>query len=254
MTTVKSVTKALKILEVFQTNKSELAFGEIVDALKISKASAFRLISTLVKEGFLKQQKKRGKYSLGIKLFDITESNIRAFKTENTAIPNMLVDLSRLVNESVSFTVWYGSEILFSRSFTNGKPYYSSPIDFDTQVLHQTCVGKIFLASVSDEDQARYFRRKIIVKNTPNPGNYIKKLKKQLAIIRREGLSFEDGENYSGMAGLAAAIKNSEGDTIGAVHLIKRIEGPITQTVLKKIAPIVQKCALKISTELGYQT
>jgi DNA-binding IclR family transcriptional regulator len=123
MTIVKSVTKALNILEVFQTNKSELAFGEIVDTLKISNASAYRIISTLVKEGFLKQQKKRGKYSLGIKLFDITESNIRAFKTENTAISNMLVDLSRLVNGSVSFTVWYGSEIMFSRSFTNDKTY-----------------------------------------------------------------------------------------------------------------------------------
>ena len=252
MTTVKSVTKALNILEVFQTNKSELAFGEIVDALKISKASAYRLISTLVKEGFLKQQKKRGKYSLGIKIFDITESNIHAFKTENTAIPNMLVDLSRLVNESVSFTVWYGSGIMFNQSFTDSNTFETAPIDLDAQVLHQTCVGKIFLANVSDEDQDRYFRR-IFVKNNPD-SNYIQKLKKQLAIIRRKGIALENGGNYFGIACLAAGIKNSEGNTIGAVHIIKRAEGPITQTLLEKIAPIVQKCALKISIELGYQT
>ena len=252
MKTVKSVTKALKILEVFQTNRTELAFGEIVKSLNLDKATVYRLTFTLMKEGFLRQEKKRGKYLLGRKFINIVDSNFHAFKIENTTIPYELVNLSRSVNEPVSFTVWDGSEILSSRSFMNGKSLNTS-IDWEIGILHQACIGKIFLANMSDEDLNRYFRKKVILKNTTNSNFDIKKIKKQLAVIKRKGIAFEDEENYPGLTGLAAGVKNSDGETMGAVYIM----GPtirLTHAVLEKIAPGVRLCAVNISAELGYRT
>jgi IclR family transcriptional regulator, KDG regulon repressor len=248
---IKSVNKALNILELFQKYKGEMTLGEIAGALEIDKTTVNSLALTLVKQGFLKQRKKRGKYSLGMKLLDIVGSNYNAFETKNTAIPYILVELGRLVNESVSFTVWYGSGVLLSRSLVNGESLDTIPADWDSAGLHQTCVGKIILANMSNDDLNRYFRRKTLSKNTSDLNIDIEQMKKQLAVVKRKGLAFEDEEHQLAVSGVAAGVKNSEGETIGAVHVM----GPsvrLTHTVLERIAPSVQRCALKISIELGY--
>ena len=74
----------------------------------------------------------------------------------------------------------------------------------------------------------------------------------ELSYVKRENIAFEKEEVSLGVSGVASGIKNSEGETLGAVFIV----GPsvrLDQTFLKKIAPSVKICALKISRELGYR-
>ena len=71
MKTLKSITKALKILELFLDNKDEMVLGDIARSSGLEKTTVCRIVSVLVMHGFLKQRKKRGKYSLGIRFLDL---------------------------------------------------------------------------------------------------------------------------------------------------------------------------------------
>jgi IclR family transcriptional regulator, KDG regulon repressor len=250
--TVKSVTKALRILELFQNNNGEMTLGEIARTTEIDKTTANRLALTLVKEGFLKQRRKRGKYSLGIKLIDIVGTQINAIDMKNTAIPYIIVEFSRLMNESVCFSVWYGNDIMFSRSCENTENNETLPDDWSSEILHKTCVGKIILANMREEDLNKYFRKTSLSKNTRVKIPDIEQIKKQLSVVRRENLSFEEQEGRTGVSGVAAGVKNNEGDTIGAIFVVGS-SIRLTRDILEKIAPSVQRCALKISVELGYK-
>ena len=65
-------------------------------------------------------------------------------------------------------------------------------------------------------------------------------------------MAFDYEECYAGVSGVGAALKNSEGNVVGAISLF----GPITRLNKKKMkedARLVKDCALNISRELGYQ-
>ena len=65
-------------------------------------------------------------------------------------------------------------------------------------------------------------------------------------------MAYDYEECYAGVSGVGAALKNGEGNVVGAVSLF----GPITRLDKKKMkqdASLVIDCALNISRELGYQ-
>lgn len=103
----------------------------------------------------------------------------------------------------------------------------------------------------TDEDLKKYFNRKDILKATPNTIIDIGKMNEQLAAIRQEGVAFEYGECVPFMNGIASGIKNSYGETIGAVFLMgdsKRF----TREVLLKLEYSLKIYAENISRESGY--
>ena len=84
MKTVKSVKKALDILGIFQSG-GEMSVREMAEVSGINRTTVNRLAATLLKQGYLKQTKRRGKYSLGIKILDLV-ANIKQPETTNTTI------------------------------------------------------------------------------------------------------------------------------------------------------------------------
>jgi IclR family transcriptional regulator, KDG regulon repressor len=246
-----AIDKALNVLELFLDNKEEIAVGAIAESCGLKKTTAHRIVSCLYKRGFLKQKRKRGKYSLGVRFLDLGGKIIKSGIGDGAV--SYLTELSRLVNESVYLTVWYGSGVLLSRSFDYSSDSLASiPNDWSSMPLHHTCVGKLILANMSDKDLKKYFSIKPMNKVAPNTMVDIGNIKNQLAMVKLEGLAFEDEECKTGVRGVAASIKNADGEIIGAIFT-QGETNHLTLDILVKIAPSIKICALKISKELGYR-
>ena len=97
---VQSVSKALDILEIFLEGRREMALSEIAASLKMNKATARRLIATLVKRGYIYQKENRGKYSLGMIYLNFSGAIKSHMPFRNLAVP-YLMRLSQEINESV---------------------------------------------------------------------------------------------------------------------------------------------------------
>jgi len=247
---MKVITRALSLLDLFLGDTNEMSLDEISEASGINKYTVRRMVSTLIKCGYLRQIRKRGKYSLGVKLIDFGG----ALRINSIMVPiasPYLTELSEKVQESVQMAVWDGIRVFLCRAILTPHPLRVVPLEGTRLALHATSLGKALIAEWPEEDLSGYLSNKL-ERYTPNTITDFSQLKKHLSKIKKEGVAYDYEECYAGVSGVGAALKNGEGNVVGAISLF----GPITRMDKKKMkldAPSVIDCALNISRELGYQ-
>lgn len=147
--------------------------------------------------------------------------------------------------------VWDGIRVFLCKAILTPHPLRVVPLEDTRLAMHATSLGKALMAEWPIEDLQGYLSDKL-EKYTDNTITDFVKLKKHLSRVRRDGVAYDYEECYEGVSGVGAALKNGEGTVVGAISLY----GPITRMNKKKMeedAPLVRKCALNISRELGYQ-
>lgn len=252
---MKSLQKALDILELFWKHHDELSLSEMATLSKYNKATIFRIVSTLIKRGYLKQEKKRGKYSLGnvfLEYSGIVKGNV---EIRDLAIPYLL-ELSRLVKESVIIAIWDGKNSVFTETF-HETSYSSGPLkvipEEGTSIpLYCTCLGKIILANMSEDESTRYLNSIKLEKRTPNTIIGVSILRSQFPEIRNENIAYDDEEYVLGVKGVASGIRDKHNNIVGAICVI----GPsvrLSKDAVKNMALTVRSFAIRISRSLGYR-
>jgi len=247
---MKVIERTLSILDLFLGETSELSLDEITEASGINKYTVRRMAVTLVDCGYLKQLKKRGKYSLGVKFLDFGG----VFKMNSIIVPianPFLSELNQRVNESVQAAIWDGMRVFLCEALLTPHPLKVVPIEGTRLAMHATSLGKALIAQWPEEDLPKYFSNKL-ERYTPNTITDFAELKSHLAKVKEDGVAFDNEECYVGVSGVAAALKNREGSAVGAISLF----GPVTRLTKEKMyedAPLVKECALNISRELGYR-
>jgi DNA-binding IclR family transcriptional regulator len=99
-----TVNKAIDILEIFLQKEGEFRLTELSKLTGLDKATTYRLASTLVKRRFLRQPKKNGKYSLGLKMIDCSFAIRRNLKFIDLAYLH-LGKLNAAQNTAVNLTI-----------------------------------------------------------------------------------------------------------------------------------------------------
>jgi DNA-binding IclR family transcriptional regulator len=248
---MKTLNKAFDILELFLDHSSELSLAEMANLSRLNKTTICRIASTMVKRGYLKQQRKRGKYSLGTKYLDFSGIIKNGMRIRDTALP-YLEELSRALKESVILVLWDGREAVLHEIFHARHALKVAPDEGTRMPLHSTASGKIILAYLKDEDLQKIFKGTKLEIFTANTIIDINDLKKHLSRIRQEGIAYDDEEYSKGVRGVSAALRDSQGAIVGTIGAI----GPsvrLTRARMRKTVPVIKSCALEISRELGYR-
>ncbi len=254
---MKSLLKSLDVLELFLKGADELALAEIASLSNIHKTSVSRIVSSLVSRGYLKQKEKRGKYSLGTIYFEYTGLIKSRTRLRATAIPH-LVQLSQSVNESVIIAYKSGFdsiENVYTETFHEKSAPNTllkvSPDEGMSLSLHSTSLGKVLLASLSEQGLQRYIDSHPLRNFTANTVTEPAELKKQLAQVRQNGVAYDNEEYSLGVKGVAAGIRNGDGNTVGAIGILAPTVRTDTSR-MKQLTPIVKTVADSISREAGY--
>jgi DNA-binding IclR family transcriptional regulator len=252
---MKSLNKALDILELISKTGDEMSLSSISEQLNLNKTTVSRIISALVKRRYLKQREKRGKYFLGTIFFGFNGVLRSKIKIREIAVHH-LVKLSKLVGESIVLTAWDGKEAVLAETiFTEPnqyKPLRVIPNEVYQAPLHCSAIGKIILADMTDEELEQYFKEENPQNFTLNTITDINDMKRHLKTVRRRGVAFDNEEYSIGVRSVSAGLRNHEGIIVGAIGVL----GPsvrLTRFAMKKISPTVRDCALEISKELGYR-
>ena len=126
------------------------------------------------------------------------------------------------------------------------------PSDITRYALHCTSIGKLFLAYMPDERREHLISSVGLKLYTDNTITDMARLRKELEIIVRDGVAFDDEEYTVGVRSAAAPIKGDTGIVLAALCYI----GPsvrISSVRMKQLAPMVKSYALEISRSLGYK-
>jgi DNA-binding IclR family transcriptional regulator len=97
--------------------------------------------------------------------------------------------------------------------------------------LHSTSLGKALVAFVSQAEQERLLRAIPLQRLTPRTITSPSRLRKELALVRRQGYALDDEEAVAGARCIAAPILDSHQRAVAAVS----IAGPVSRIGKAKI-------------------
>jgi IclR family transcriptional regulator, KDG regulon repressor len=249
--TLKSLNKAMDILQLFIDFKKEMGLTEITELSGLNKGTVNRILVALKNRGYLKQNGKRGKYFLGaiyLTFYQIVKSKLQL---RNIAAP-YLIELSRIVDESVVLTSGNGKGEVFNETFYDDlhsnntlKVIPREGIGF----AHETSTGKILLAEMNDEELKIYFSNP---KNIIRPYHDLTEIKKQLKTVRRKGVAFDDLEASPDIRDLAAGVRDCDGNLVGVITIVAP-SVRFSRAKMRSLVPLIRQYTTKISAELGFK-
>lgn len=226
---VKSLHKALKLLELFDRENPERGISEIVRESGMLKSSVYNIVSTFSQCGYLQKNKRTGKYHLGLKILEL--GNVLQNSDESPRILKPRMDeVVERCNETVYFAIPSGTEAIYlNASHPKGFAFTRSVIGVRVK-MHCTGVGKVMLAFLGDDLYSRVVAEEMrpFTQNTiTNPSQ----LADELAAIRSRGYAIDNMEHEYGIRCVAAPVRNSADDVIGALS----ISGPSLRIMDDKI-------------------
>jgi IclR family KDG regulon transcriptional repressor len=252
---MKSLAKTFDILELFSKGNSTLSVTEISKILNLNKTTVSRILSKLEKRGYLRQVEKRGKFVLGTIFLEFSGIVKSQLKLREVALP-FLFELNRLVKESVIIAVWDRREDVITETFHEAS-YTESPLkvvpDEGISIpLYCTCLGKIILADMSENELEEYLKNNPLKRRTPKTIVDIKTLKNQLATIREEAIAFDDEEYAIGVFGIGSDVRDSTGTVVGSVGILAP-SARRSHAEMLELSPILKEYSYNISKQLGYK-
>jgi len=248
---MKSLDKALDILELFLEADEDISLSDLARMSGLDKSTVNRITTAFVRRGYLKQQGKRGKYSLGAKFLDYSGIVKKRIRIRDLAIPHM-TKLAASANESVILATLDGQQAVHSETVHANHPLRIVPDEGTKVPLYCTGVGKILLAYMAEQGIDSYIESNELKRFTSNTITDPNQLRTHLVTIAKEGIAYDDEENYVGVRNVAAPVRDREGKVVASVGVL----GPtvrLTRTRMLEVVPDVKECALKISRELGFK-
>jgi len=245
-----AISKAFKILGLFLETENDLSLTDVASSVRISSSTAHRIISILVKSGYLEHRKTRGKYSLSTRmLVDFAGIIRKRLHVRTVAIP-YLNELSHATDEAVIMALRFG-EIAFSAEIVNRNRILNLRPDSNSFNLYSTGVGKVFLAFMPPVELNGYFKNIELKPRTPYTITDPKELRKELEKIRRSGVAFDDQEHELGTRMVASPVMDWEGNVVASVGILG-YSRRITKKRLAYLATVVKKYTSQISRAMGY--
>lgn len=212
---VKSLKKALDILECFSHEQPELGITQISQMLQLGKSNVHNIVSTFEACGYLMQDEQTGKYRLGLKIMQLSHL-ISTSMSFQSLIHQCILDLVKEIDEIIYFGVIDGNNIMYMDAGFPDKAFQVRWVQGMTAPLVCTSIGKAILA-YQKESFIDEVLSEPLVKYTEHTITDKERLKEQLKLIRERGYSLDAMEHEYGVMCVGVPIFDHRQNLIGAV-------------------------------------
>lgn len=214
-----SVDKTFAILEYFTINNPEWGVTDLAEVLGTSKSTAYRFLSDMEKRGVLQQNIENGKYSLGLKLFELgNRVQIQSAFVDKTH-PE-LVKVSKSITETVHIAILKSNRVYYVDKVES--PYglkISSQIGVSNPA-YATSLGKVLLAFTYDNLDNLFSDKNYNQKMEPFTANTITnpiKFIQELKSIRSKMYAIDNEEFEMGLICVAVPIFNKKNEIVASI-------------------------------------
>jgi DNA-binding IclR family transcriptional regulator len=245
---VRAVERALLIMGCFDSEHPERGISEIAEAVGLHKATAHRIVTTLVNYGYLERVADDQKYRLGLELANLGFKVIRRMDLRREALPYMqqlvqewdeTCDLSKFDQDKVFYIeVLHGSQALTIAAAVGQR-----------LPAHCTASGKLFLAHLPSGELNTILSQPLEA-FTDNTITSPDEIRRQLETIRNQGYAVDYEEYELGICAVSAPICNREGNVIAAIGSPSPTRR-MTPERISEIAVAFKEAAREISHRMG---
>jgi len=229
---VQSLARGLSVIEVFGRRREALSLSEVASSAGISRASARRLLHTLVQLGYAEFDGKL--FALRPRILNLGFAYFSSTGVWDIVQP-LLQRLAHETGESCSASVLDGTEIVHVARFPATKRIMSIAVRVgDRFPAHASAMGRVLLAALPPEELAHYFKAADLKPLTDRTITDRKALHAILAEVRIQGYAEVIGEIEIGLRSVAVPITAGPLRTIGAlsVSLMANPRGKPTRMLL----------------------
>ncbi len=248
---VRAVERALQIMGCFDDDHPERGISDIAQAVGLHKATAHRIVTTLVNYGYLERVEDGQKYRLGLELPNLGYKVLRRMDLRREAIPFMK-QLAGGWDETCDLSIFDQGEVFYIEIVRGTRALTISAAVGQRLPAHATASGKLFLAYLPENEldeilsqPMKAFTEKTVT--TPD------ELRRQLNEIRRQGFAIDYEEFEHGVCAVAAPIFNRGGKVIAAIGGPSPISR-MTPDRIARIAEAFKEAGKGISQRMGYRT
>ncbi|MEH7376010.1 IclR family transcriptional regulator [Neobacillus drentensis] len=248
---VKSVSRALDIITLVSLKKGGLGVTEIANQIDINKSSVYRILSTLVKYGYIEQDEETTRYKLGYKLLEISSKLLESIDLRAEATP-FLQQLEKETNEVIHLVVYDQGEVVYIEKLEGNETLRMHSKVGKRASVHCTSVGKAILAYLPTSVVLDILERKGIARQTDKTITTKDAFIEELAKVKQKGYALDLEENEYGITCMAVPIFDHLGKVVAAVS----ISGPtirMTEDRLTHLQPLMLYMGKQISARLGYK-
>lgn len=247
-----AIDKVLYILLLFQPDNIAMGNAEISRLTGYHQATTSRMLQSLTKYGFLRQDPETKKYSLGksaaflgLAAQNWVRNNILAI-----AIP-YVKELCEVVKYTVTLEILASDNQIVLGYVEPGKKRYQLGNKTGDAISWNTSVGLKAILAYSDQKLISEVTKQEMVRYTKYTITDREKYRELLSEIRKKGYAWMYEERMEGGAGLSAPIFSYERKPVAAISIVGDAD-EIRQDE-DWIAKQLRKQAERISEELFYQ-
>ena len=247
-TFAQSFARGLAVITAFDEGSRALTLTEVAAQTGVTRATARRLLHTLVTLGYASTDGKH--FSLTPKILDLgyaylASSEIWRFAEED------IQALSADIEESSSISVLEGHDIVYVLRVPTRRILKSS-LNVGSRIpAHAISMGRIQLAALSPRDLETYLANVNLVPFTPWTITDRSRLKAAIERDRAQGWSMVSRELEEGIAGLGVPIRSATGRVIAAANISlfpERLKDPERRAyLLKRLQETAEAISRKLS-------
>ena len=214
---VKSLVKALHILDQLAKKPGGCGITDLSNTLKIGKSTVHRLLSTLKEEGYVVIHPANSRYILGGRIAKLAQQLSQQYPLLTFA-PSIIQRLVSGYNETVNLAILEGTEVVYIAGEECKEMLRSHFILGYRAPAHATALGQMCLSDLTDHEIGlRYKGEKSLPQVGPRTIGDVKGLIGEMPAVRKAGFAYDNEESGSGIYCIAVPIRQSSGRLAAAI-------------------------------------
>ena len=194
-----------------------LSLAAVAQRSKLSKPTAFRILTSLRRRGFISQTP-AGDYCLGFEIVALAAVRKRQTKIWDEALPFMRT-MRDVIDETVLLSVRVGDERFILDQVESTQSIRRVAKIGERVPLYAGAAGRVLLAGLTPDEVDAYLERTVLHKLGPNTLTDATQLRSELDSVRELGYAVGNNERNVGGNGLAVGVRDYTGEIVAALQV-----------------------------------
>jgi IclR family transcriptional regulator, acetate operon repressor len=240
--------KGLTLLIALGHYPDGIALSDLARQVGMPVSTTHRLLATLLTFGFVHFDTEYKRYTLGLRLFELSHQVSLVRKLSDVALP-ILRRIVETTTETTLMSVLDGEEMMYVERLDSPQPVRVRGSIGGRGPLYCTAMGKSLLAFQPDDEREAIVHRLHLERMTPQTIVDRNELRRELALTHERHYSLADEEHEPGVRSIGVPILNVRGRAIAAIC----VAAPAFRVSLEELThsvPLLHKAAQEIAVQL----
>jgi IclR family pca regulon transcriptional regulator len=237
-----TLAKGLAVLGSFGRHRPTMTLAQAAQAVDLSRATARRVLHTLVGLGYVEQNGRQ--FALSPRIMRLGFAYISSQSWVDRAVP-LMKTLSERFHESCSAAILEGTEIIYVARIP-ARRIMSATLAVGSRLpAFHSSMGRVQLGFLDDAEIWRRLQSVRFEPLTPATITDLQALHERIRDDRRQGFSIVDEELERGLRSIAVPVVDRDGQCVGALnlstHSTRTTRNALRETFLPELKSVAEQ-------------